>query len=240
MPTTPRSATGRRPAWLTGAVRWIRLSLLAILAAAPAFPGAAVVHAETVEVIVTTFEFIPRDVTIAEGDSIRWIWDFGTHTVTEGSNCTAPENPLFDVEITPADSVFTYGFATAGVYDYFCRPHCVIQGMEGTIIVNGASGAPEGGRVPSASLEVSSFPNPFTEGTEIQFRHPDPDGVRVEIVGPGGTVVRTLQAEGRPADLHSLHWDATDDAGRQVAAGVYFVRVVAGGAVAGTRLVVLR
>ena len=86
------------------------------------------------DVIGTTFEFIPRDITIAPGDTVQWIWDFGTHTVTEGEDCTL-DNPLFNALLDGTHPTFRYVFDSPGIVHYFCLPHCVIRDMQGTVTV---------------------------------------------------------------------------------------------------------
>ena len=100
-------------------------------------PALAVTH----DVSVNTFFFDPQDITIAAGDSVRWNWVFGTHTVTEGANCTV-HNPLFNSPSDNQHPVFIFQFNTPGVYDYFCELHCVTQGMFGSVTVTGQTGSP--------------------------------------------------------------------------------------------------
>lgn len=61
----------------------------------------------------------------------------------------------------------------------------------------------------------------------IAFDLPEAQAVRVRLYDAAGQRVRTL-AEGRfAAGRHERVWDGTDDAGRRVAAGVYFSRLEA-------------
>ena len=92
--------------------------------------------AERHDVIGTTFEFIPRDITIAPGDTVQWIWDFGTHTVTEGEDCTV-DDPLFHAFLDGTHPTFRYVFDDPGLIEYFCVPHCEFQDMRGTVLVTG-------------------------------------------------------------------------------------------------------
>jgi hypothetical protein len=53
--------------------------------------------------------------------------------------------------------------------------------------------------------------------------------------------VRTLiRGETRSAGPHEVAWDGRDDGGREAAAGVYFVRVGAGGSSATGRMILLK
>ena len=69
--------------------------------------------------------------------------------------------------------------------------------------------------------------NPLKSGTaEVKFGLASPDRVTAKIYDVSGRLVRTL-ADGQlfQAGTRSLHWDGLDNAGRNVARGVYFVHV---------------
>ena len=58
----------------------------AIIAAALAGGQA---HSEVFEINQVGLSFSPNEVVAAPGDTLRFLWDSGTHTVTSGTNCTA-------------------------------------------------------------------------------------------------------------------------------------------------------
>jgi plastocyanin len=97
-------------------------------------------EAATVEVQMTSgFQFVPADVTINVGDTIRWSNTAGfTHTTTSGTNCT-PDG-LWNATV-PSGQTFERVFTQAGVFPYFCSVvyHCSLYGMVGTITVNAAA-----------------------------------------------------------------------------------------------------
>jgi hypothetical protein len=95
----------------------------------------------------------------------------------------------------------------------------------------GASPLPEG---------AVAEPNPFDAGTSIRWSLPAPARVRVGVYDLGGRRVASLLDEERPAGAGSVHWDARDDRGRAVPAGVYFVRVGVPGGATSRRIVRLR
>ena len=82
--------------------------------------------------------FIPDEIYIFEGDSIRWEHEFneGFHTVTSGLSSRPEDHPgeLFDAESSNDRPNFTYRFDGAGDYPYFCIPH-EDMGMKGVIRV---------------------------------------------------------------------------------------------------------
>ncbi len=83
-----------------------------------------------------------------------------------------------------------------------------------------------------------NYPNPFNPSTVIPYQLPTPMQVRLEVFNILGQRVATLVDGERPAGFHTAHWDATDAAGRAVAAGVYLYRL-SGDGVHVTRSMVL-
>ncbi|MDP6125712.1 MAG: FlgD immunoglobulin-like domain containing protein, partial [Candidatus Latescibacteria bacterium] len=83
-------------------------------------------------------------------------------------------------------------------------------------------------------------PNPFNPATDISFELEQPSDIRLMIVNPLGQIVRTVANGDRPAGRHSVVWDGRDDQGREVASGVYIVRLVAGPMAVNSRAVLLR
>lgn len=82
-------------------------------------------------------------------------------------------------------------------------------------------------------------PNPFSDGTRIQFTLPEATDVRLEVFDVAGRRVRTLRTGNLPAGPHSVDWDRRDGSGRRVSAGVYRCRIKAGSFTANRSMVVL-
>jgi len=80
----------------------------------------------------TGFTFTPQVVTITAGDSVRWLWSGGSHTVTSGTPCTA--DGAFSYPLNSSNPQVLIPFTTPGTYPYFCIPHCGM-GMTGTVMV---------------------------------------------------------------------------------------------------------
>lgn len=97
---------------------------------------------------VQNFEFEDQETdspvtTIEAGQTVKWVWQSGCHSVTHsvrgeeatpsafdsGVQCTAFEGgqPVTTFEVT---------FEEPGVYEYHCQPHV---SMEGTVVVTGGS-----------------------------------------------------------------------------------------------------
>lgn len=84
-------------------------------------------------VMVNNFNFVPAQVNAAPGDTVRWVWQAGIHTITSGSECT-PDG-MFDEGIDKNNPEFIFNVPnTPGNIPYHCIFHCVV-GMEGNITV---------------------------------------------------------------------------------------------------------
>jgi len=93
---------------------------------------------------------------------------------------------------------------------------------------------------PGAARLDGVYPNPVLFGTTvIRYSLPVPGRVRLVVYDLAGKLVRTLATGQAPAGTGRIVWNRTDDAGRAVAAGVYFCRLETDDA-SDTRKVVLR
>ena len=82
---------------------------------------------------------------------------------------------------------------------------------------------------PAAFSLASNYPNPFNPATTIQYALPQAADVQLTVYNVVGQVVRTLVAEHQSAGRYLVAWDATDDSGHSLSAGIYFYRLQAGG-----------
>jgi hypothetical protein len=92
---------------------------------------------------------------------------------------------------------------------------------------------------------LPSGPNPFVELTRVRFRVPAQLGstdllTSVAVYNVEGKLVRTLMREALQPGEHVVEWRGDDWQGDQVANGIYFVRLSAGGADLVKKVSVLR
>ncbi len=71
-------------------------------------------------------------------------------------------------------------------------------------------------------------PNPFRPTTTIRFSLPSERQVELRVFDVAGRTVKTLASGPMAAGVHTLTWDATNDAGSHLSSGVYFYRLTAG------------
>jgi len=68
-------------------------------------------------------------------------------------------------------------------------------------------------------------PNPFNPATTIHYDLPEQRDVQVEILDMLGKRVRLLVNESQPAGRYAARWDGRNDAGREVASGVFIYQL---------------
>ena len=76
--------------------------------------------------------------------------------------------------------------------------------------------------IPKKFIIKQNFPNPFNPITIISFEIPIESIVNLIIYDIQGKVVRRLVHRSRLEGSHNIIWDATNDKGLAVSAGVYF------------------
>jgi plastocyanin len=107
----------------------VTMLLGAIFGGILAFGAVAAQDANVVAANVVTidnFTFAPKELTVAAGTTVKWInHDDIPHTVVE-------KNLSFRSKALDTDGTYSYTFASAGTFEYFCglHPH-----MVGKIIV---------------------------------------------------------------------------------------------------------
>ena len=88
-------------------------------------------------------------------------------------------------------------------------------------------------RLPTQTVLLANFPNPFNPDTSIPYQLHVPAHVRLSIYDIRGTLVREIDLGYRPAGQYltstsAAHWDGRDHRGQRVASGVYLYRLQAG------------
>ncbi|HEX6789936.1 MAG TPA: FlgD immunoglobulin-like domain containing protein [Candidatus Krumholzibacteria bacterium] len=89
-----------------------------------------------------------------------------------------------------------------------------------------------------ATALTSAHPNPFNPQTTLEYTLSSSERVQIDIYDARGALVRRLVDGVVPAGMHSVVWTGTDQSGRTVGSGIYFVRMTAG-AHAETRKIVM-
>ena len=135
-----------KPTFLTAAI-----AAIALLAAGSAANGATL----TVHVGPGgSMTYSPNPATINQGDTIQWVWDSSSHSVTSG---TGQPSGLFDSGLHNPPFTFTRTFNTPGTFPYYCTFHG--SGMSASVVV----AAPTPTATPTAT--ATSTPTPTSTPT---------------------------------------------------------------------------
>jgi PKD repeat protein len=108
-----------------------------------------------------------------------------------------------------------------------------------TLIISGRTNAASGSIpvqgqinvvIKGGPAAVSSFasPNPFNPETAISFTVRNSGPVSVRIYALDGRLVKTLRDDIAQAGTHEVRWNGTDNNGRHVPSGMYFVKTESG------------
>jgi hypothetical protein len=73
-----------------------------------------------------------------------------------------------------------------------------------------------------------NYPNPFNPVTTLRYDLPDDALVNITIYDMMGRVVSNLVSSQQDAGYKSVQWNATNNAGQPVSAGIYIYTVQAG------------
>ena len=90
--------------------------------------------AATHTVSETNFAYTPAELTIKVGDTVEWVWEEGTHTVSSGTDCVADKKIESGQHAAPF--TFTHTFTEPGTMSYLCAymEHCA-KGQTGVISI---------------------------------------------------------------------------------------------------------
>ncbi|KPJ71467.1 hypothetical protein AMJ52_08515 [candidate division TA06 bacterium DG_78] len=94
-------------------------------------------------------------------------------------------------------------------------------------IISSEFGIEENTEVTDVRYSLEVLPNPFYKNTVIRFHLPLNTSVSLKIYDTAGRLVRQFNELKTNQQFNQVTWDGNDGAGRNVPAGVYFVRLVA-------------
>ena len=96
------------------------------------------------------------------------------------------------------------------------------------------------GLTPSNYLLSQNFPNPFNPITTIRYELPEDSFVNVTIYDMLGNVVNNLINANQLSGYESIQWDATNNQGKTVSAGVYLYKIQAGDFIDTKKMILLK
>ena len=82
--------------------------------------------------------------------------------------------------------------------------------------------------MPNQYLLHQNYPNPFNPITTLRYNVPEKILVSISIFDISGNLIKMLVNEVKSAGFYSARWDAINDKGQPISAGVYFYKIQAG------------
>ena len=96
------------------------------------------------------------------------------------------------------------------------------------------------GLIPDEFALHQNYPNPFNPVTTLRYDLPETDFVNITIYDMLGREVKTLINQTQDAGYRSVIWDATNDYGKPVSAGIYLYQIQAGEYISTKKMVLLK
>jgi len=209
-----------------------------------------VIHQGAVDVSASQFMVTP-----VNGANMTWLSDISTYATSGDSHtgigvlyggCTSTPGQILTINYFGQGlSSFCSGYdivaspvaeagANPGLFAYDCGSNELAISGSGVMVnpnvacaCDPATGIGDTPLVSTTELR-QNYPNPFNPTTTIAFTLEQSSRVSLQVFGASGRVVRDLAAEALGPGDHQRQWDGRDNAGRPVASGVYFYRLVAG------------
>ena len=94
--------------------------------------------------------------------------------------------------------------------------------------------------LPVTYILHQNYPNPFNPVTTLRYDLPENSLVNVTVYDMLGRQVKTLINQTQDAGYRSIVWDATNDYGKPVSAGIYLYQIQAGEYISTKKMILLK
>ena len=94
--------------------------------------------------------------------------------------------------------------------------------------------------MPNQYLLHQNYPNPFNPITTLRYNVPEKILVSISIFDISGNLIKMLVNEVKSAGFYSARWDAINEKGLPISAGVYFYKIQAGNFVDTKKMILLK
>ena len=109
--------------WVASFAAAVIIAIVLLLAGSPSVKANDQPSAANAEVKIDNFSFAPQTVTVAAGATVTWInRDDIPHTVVSTDG-------IFNSKVKDTDEKFSFTFAKAGTYPYYCSVHPKMTGQ---------------------------------------------------------------------------------------------------------------
>jgi len=89
-------------------------------------------------------------------------------------------------------------------------------------------GVEQGLYIPEVYVLHQNYPNPFNPVTTLRYDLPEDAMVNITIYDMMGRIIKTMVNQNQNSGYKSIQWDATNNQGQPVSAGVYLYTIEAG------------
>ena len=162
---------------------------------------------------------------------------------TQGRALAVGNNTVYLMATRGDDGIpcFAYDLAQGpgGAWVGFTNPYPAYHSTGGAAWIPSPTAVGAAGDAP-APVALQAYPNPFNPRTNIRMRMDRAGHLELAVYSMQGRRVATLFAGQAAAGSHEFPWNGRDDAGGDVASGVYEVRMNAGERAETLKLVLLR
>ncbi len=128
--------------------------------------------------------------------------------------------------------LFSFQMDTDGIAGYY----------DNIVVTQGVSGIDDEDEigVPEDFSLSQNYPNPFNPTTTIEFNLDEADHVKLMIYNSSGELVKTVVDNQYSAGTHQVKWNATDQSGSKVSAGVYLYSLQTSGKSETKKMILLK
>ena len=175
---------------------------------------------------------VPQGLTALEsGTSVVLQWtaqideDFSYHNIYRNDLSSLDPAMVF----TTTDSFYVDQEGTNGSYEYWITAvDSAGNESDASDIAAVVLSASAQTAVPTVFALEQNYPNPFNPSTQIRYALPEATSVTITVYDMMGRKVRTLVQDAQSAGYHTALWNATNDRGLPVSAGMYIYTLQAG------------
>jgi plastocyanin len=190
-------------------------------------------YSQTLHIIQATSNrtFVPSDITISVGDTVRWVNTGGLHDVVADDGSFTSGSPSSSLW------VFDHIFNTLGNKRYFCSTHGSAGGigMSGIVRVINPTGILDSELNLRKFLLNQNYPNPFNPVTRINWQTPVSSRQTLKVYDVLGNEIVTLLNEDKAAGNYTVDFSASD-----LPSGVYFYKIQSGNFIDTKKMLLLR
>ena len=132
--------------------------------------------------------------------------------------------------------------STQLAYNQFCPPYpsCILDYVNDQDTANCEEVSVINGVILTKYTLYNAYPNPFNPITTLKYELPEDSFVDVTIYDMLGNVVSNLISTNQSSGYKSVQWNATNNQGEPVSAGVYLYKIQAGDFVDTKKMILLK